>query len=129
MQIAEFAFTSTSGAKLAVAQVSNPGGRTPSKEKPEKLIDGSSSTKWLDFNKKASRPLPRAVGRPWTVGMPSSSDDVRVATTPKLNAPHHTTRAHTPTCHGAACAQDLIFKFKSQVRMSDCAVSAGRRNA
>ena len=38
---------------LAIASVSNPGGKTPAAEGPDNVRDGSMDTKWLDFNKES----------------------------------------------------------------------------
>ena len=40
------------GTQLAVRNAINPGGSNPPNEVPSKAIDGSVSTKWLDFNKR-----------------------------------------------------------------------------
>lgn len=52
VQISEFDFL-LSGTPISRAGVivTNPGGNTPTAESPDKLIDGNTGTKWLDFNK------------------------------------------------------------------------------
>lgn len=54
IQLAEFQFIK-SGAPLSLTgvTVTNPGGNSPGGEPPSALIDGSTGTKWLDFNKQA----------------------------------------------------------------------------
>ena len=52
VQIAELEFQNA-GQSLSLrgCTATNPGGRCPGGERPEKAIDGRTSTKWLDFNK------------------------------------------------------------------------------
>jgi hypothetical protein len=50
IQLAEFAFFHDAS-PVPVAAVSNPGGNNPQFETPALVIDGNTSTKWLDFNK------------------------------------------------------------------------------
>ncbi len=52
------------GARIPGAAASNPGGNSPSGELPAFAVDGSTSTKWLDFNKV---PLVLAFPAPVTV--------------------------------------------------------------
>lgn len=54
IQLSEFQFIK-SGAPLSLTgvTVTNPGGNSPGGEPPSALIDGSTGTKWLDFNKQA----------------------------------------------------------------------------
>lgn len=54
IQLAEFQFIK-SGSPLSLTGVivTNPGGNSPGGEPPSALIDGSTGTKWLDFNKQA----------------------------------------------------------------------------
>lgn len=49
VQLAEFEFL-REGVRVGTPLVSNPGGRNPSNETPDLSVDGSLSTKWLDFN-------------------------------------------------------------------------------
>ena len=51
VQMAEIEFY-FSGTKVSVsgATATNPGGSNPTGEEPSKAIDGSTATKWLDFN-------------------------------------------------------------------------------
>ena len=50
VQLSEFRLYDTDGVEIAIASASNPDGDNPSGEGAEKAIDGSTSTKWLDFN-------------------------------------------------------------------------------
>ncbi len=51
IQFAEIAFRNGgSNVDLSGAFATNPGGANPSSEGPEKAIDGSTATKWLDIN-------------------------------------------------------------------------------
>ena len=50
-QLAEFEFF-LGDTKIPVASVQNKGGRTPTAEGPANIIDGSPTTKWLDFNRR-----------------------------------------------------------------------------
>lgn len=52
VQVAEFRFLRGGSAlNLAGVAVTNPGGDNPGTETPDKLVDGNTGTKWLDFNK------------------------------------------------------------------------------
>ena len=50
IQLAEVEFFDGSGNAIAVSSTTNPSGNNPSAEGPEKASDGSTSTKWLDFD-------------------------------------------------------------------------------
>lgn len=53
IQVSEFQFQlAGTGVSWTGATVSNPGGSSPAAETPAKIIDGLTSTKWLDFNRK-----------------------------------------------------------------------------
>ena len=52
VQLAEFEFL-LSEVKVGTPLVSNPGGDNPNNETPDLSVDGSLSTKWLDFNQGA----------------------------------------------------------------------------
>lgn len=49
VQLAEFEFL-LDGVKVGTPSVSNPGGSNPNGETPDLAVDGSLTTKWLDFN-------------------------------------------------------------------------------
>ncbi|OUV13377.1 MAG: hypothetical protein CBC46_07130 [Verrucomicrobiaceae bacterium TMED86] len=49
VQLAEFEFL-LDGVKVGTPSVSNPGGSNPGGETPDLAVDGSLTTKWLDFN-------------------------------------------------------------------------------
>ena len=49
VQLAEIEFMSN-GAALTITSAANPGGSSPSGETPDMAIDGSVTTKWLDFD-------------------------------------------------------------------------------
>jgi hypothetical protein len=54
IQLAEFQFIkSGSPLSLTGVTVTNPGGNSPGGEPPSALVDGTTATKWLDFNKQA----------------------------------------------------------------------------
>ena len=50
MQISEINFYDADGKALGVQTVLNPGGNNPENEGPEMVVDGSTATKWLDWN-------------------------------------------------------------------------------
>jgi hypothetical protein len=52
IQLAEFEML-FEGTALTGATATNPGGSTPPNEAPPNVVDGSLTTKWLDFNKAA----------------------------------------------------------------------------
>jgi len=55
VQVSEFSLRNGgSNLSMSGATVTNPGGNNPASEGPEKLIDSSTSTKFLDFNIKSS---------------------------------------------------------------------------
>lgn len=55
VQVSEFNILNDgSNISLVGKSISNPGGSNPASENPPKLIDGSVTTKWLDFNIKSS---------------------------------------------------------------------------
>src|SRR5690606_23628471 len=51
IQLAEFYFLNGITPVVPVAAVNLPGGNSPAAEGPANLIDGSNTTKWLDFSK------------------------------------------------------------------------------
>ncbi len=54
VQISEFNFRlHGQPLDMTLATVTNPGGNNPAAERPEKLTDGDTVTKWLDFNRRA----------------------------------------------------------------------------
>mgnify|MGYP005999740095 CR=1 FL=1 len=55
VQVSEFVLRNNDAdISMSGSSVTNPGGNTPASEGPSNLIDGSTSTKWLDFNIKNS---------------------------------------------------------------------------
>src|SRR6187402_2304833 len=52
IQISEFDLL-FQGTRLTGATATNPGGNNPVGQAPAQAVDGSVTTKWLDFNKKA----------------------------------------------------------------------------
>ena len=53
LQIAQLVVFDVHGASLPLTDATNPGGRNPPGEEPAKALDGTPTTKWLDFHREA----------------------------------------------------------------------------